>query len=826
MLIKEDIRAMWGWASLDRFGQDLRYGTRMLRKAPAFTVVAIASLALGIGASSAIFTLMNAVMLRMMPVGEPQRLVQVNRTGPGGAGPWVSYPTYRLLRQSAGFEDMLATNWVSRWSVALDSGPAEGASVELVSPNYFSVLRMKPILGALTAEPGGAVISYGYWKRRFGGDPAAIGKTLSVNGAAITIVGVAPALFAGVRAGESAEIWLSLLMQSQVTGGRNLLNQAGDNWLRVLGRLKPGASLAQAKDGANVVFRSHLIERVGGMTGASSDNLLAERIEIAEGGFGLSNLRERYSLPLQVLLGASGLALLITCANLAHLLLERGARRRKEIALRLALGAARRRLVRQLLTESVLLAVIGGGLGALFAVWGSDALARLALTDTRPDALALQPDWRVVAFTTAVALITGIVFGLAPAIQAAQTSLTEAIKEAAMRHRSRLGRTLAISQVSIALTLVSGSGLFARSLWNLQSFDPGFDQAHVVLARIDTRALGARAASGRVFRDLKQRIETLPGVLAASLSDRAFFGGGEGQRNISVRGYTPPRGGDLNPFVISVSERFFETMGVRLIAGRPLTSRDEESRSTRVAVVNESFARYYSGAASPIGRTFGFGDERANSTIEIVGLVADTKDGSLREKPRHIVYTVFLVADAPVEAILAVRAVGNPEAVMASVRAAVQQTHRAISLASLRTMREQIDRSLNSERLLATLSGFFAVLALLLACLGLYGVLAYGVRRRTKEFAVRIAVGARASDVERLVVRETSSILAIGLVLGAILAVGAGRLAAGLLFGLSPYDGPSLLIAALAIVVTGAVATWGPARNAARADPISALRDE
>jgi predicted permease len=395
-----------------------------------------------------------------------------------------------------------------------------------------------------------------------------------------------------------------------------------------------------------------------------------------------------------------------------------------------------------------------------------------------------------------------------------------------MRHRSRLGRTLAISQVSIALTLVSGSGLFAGSLWNLQSFDPGFDQAHVVLARIDTRALGAHGASGRVFRDLKQRIETLPGVLAASLSDRAFFGGGEGQRNISVRGYTPPRGGDLNPFVISVSERFFETMGVRLIAGRPLTSRDEESRSTRVAVVNESFARYYFGAASPIGRTFGFGDERANSTIEIVGLVADTKDGSLREKPRHIVYTVFLVADAPVEAILAVRAVGNPEAVMASVRAAVQQTHRAISLASLRTMREQIDRSLNSERLLATLSGFFAVLALLLACLGLYGVLAYGVRRRTKEFAVRIAVGARASDVERLVVRETSSILAIGLVLGAILAVGAGRLAAGLLFGLSPYDGPSLLIAALAIVVTGAVATWGPARNAACADPISALRDE
>jgi predicted permease len=813
------------WA-LERFAQDLRYATRMLRRAPVFTVVAIGSLALGIGASSAIFTLMNAVMLRMMPVGDPRQLVQVNRTGPGGAGPWVSYPAYRHLRQSAGFEDMLATNWVSRWSVALDSGPAEGTSVELVSPNYFSVLRMKPVLGALTAEPGGAVISYAYWKRRFAGDPAALGRTLSVNGAAATIVGVAPPQFAGVRAGESAEIWLSLLMQPQVMGGQNDLNQAGHNWLRVLGRLNPETSLAQAKDGANVVFRSDLIARVGGMTGASRDNLLAERIELAAGGFGLSNLRERYSLPLQVLLGASGLVLLITCANLAHLLLERASRRRKEIALRLALGAARQRVVLQLLTESVLLAAIGGALGVLLAVWGSDALARLALTDARPDALALQPDWRVVAFTAAVALLTGFLFGLVPAIQAARTSLTEAIKEAAVRRRFRLGRALAISQVSIALALVSGSGLFARTLWNLRSFDPGFDQAHVVLARIDTRALGAPAASARVFSELQHRVDALPGVLSSALSNRAFFSGGEGQRNISVRGYTPPRGADLNPFAIAVSDKFFETMRIRLIAGRPLTSRDEESRSIRVAVVSESFARFYFGAASPIGRTFGFGDERVNSTIEIVGVAADTRDGRLQEKPRHTVYTPFLVGDPPVEATLAVRAVGNPQAVMSSIRAAVEQTHRAISLSSLRTMREQIDRSLNSERLLATLSGFFAILALLLACLGLYGVLAYGVRRRTKEFAVRIAVGATSSDVERLVARETATILAVGLVLGAILAVSTGRLAAGLLFGLSPYDGATLLIAAIAIVTTSAAATWGPARSASRADPISALRDE
>jgi predicted permease len=346
------------------------------------------------------------------------------------------------------------------------------------------------------------------------------------------------------------------------------------------------------------------------------------------------------------------------------------------------------------------------------------------------------------------------------------------------------------------------------------------------MARIDTQAIGDRAASGRVFRELKNRIESLPGVLSASVSNRAFFSGGEGQRNISVRGFASARGADLNPFVISVSERFFETMGVRLIAGRPPARWDEESESTRVAVVNESFARYYFGAASPIGRTFGFGNESTSSTVEIVGLVADTKDGQMWEKPRHIVYTPLLTRDAPVEATIAVRTVGNSDAVMASIRAAVHQTDRSISLASLRKMREQIDGSLNRERLLATLSSFFAILALLLACLGLYGVLANGVRSRKKEFAVRMAVGARASDVQRLVARETIWIIAVGLVLGVILAVSMGRLAAGLLFGLSPYDGTTLLLATVATLVTAALATWGPARNAARADPASVLRNE
>jgi len=825
-LVKETTRQMWGWVLVEDLVRDLRHSVRLLARAPVFTTVAVLSLSLGIGATSAIFTLANAIMLRMMPVGEPDRLVQINRVGPGGAGPVVSYPTYQLIRESPGFEDMLATNWVSRWSVSVGSGPAERASVELVSPNYFSVLRLAPILGNLTLDPGSAVISYGYWTRRFGGDPSVLGKPLSVNGVGVTIAGVAPTHFVGVRTGDSAEIWLSLLMHSQVMGGRSMLNSVGDNWLRVMGRLDLGVSLTQAKDGVNAVFRNHLVQRASGMTGASRDNLLAERVELVEGGFGLSNLRERYSRPLRVLLGASALALLITCANVAHLFLGRASRRSREIALRFALGAARLRVVRQLLTESVLLAIIGGSLGVLFAVWGSQSLAHLTLPDARPDALALRPDWRVLAFATAVALLTGILFGLAPAIQAARTDLTEALKEAAVRRRSRFSRALAISQVSIALALVSGAGLFARSLWNLRSFDPGFDQARVVLARIDSRAVSDRAASRRIFGEIKDRVETLPGVLSASLSSRVFFSGGEGQRNISVRDYVPPPGADLNPFVITASEGFFETIGVRLIAGRSFTQRDEDSESVRVAVVNESFARYYFGSAKPLGRTFGFGGDGASSTIEIVGLVADTKDGQLWEKPRHIVYTPRLIRDSPVEATLAVRAVGNPEAVMALIQAAVHQTNRTVSLASLRTMREQIDRSLNRERLLATISGFFALFALLLACLGLYGVLAYGVRQRTKEFAVRIAVGASASDVQRLVARETMWTLVAGLLLGAILAVSTGRVAASLLFGISPYDSATYLVAAGTIVVAGALATWGPARNAARADPASALRDQ
>jgi len=821
--IAQQHREARGLPAVEAIARDVRFAVRVITKDRWSSATAIATLAIGIGASSAIFTVMNAVMLRMMPVGEPHRLVQVNRIGPGGAGPWVSYPTYRRLRESGGFEDMLTTSGISRWTVVIDSEP-ERAAVELISPNYFSVLRMSAALGRLTAEPDEAVISSGYWSRRFGKDPAIIGKAVSVNGAAVTIAGVAPPRFPGVRAGESAEIWLSLLMQSQVMGGRNLLDDAGHNWLRVLGRLGPEASRAQATHSANVMFRSSLVERAGGMATASRDNFLAERIELAEGGFGLSTLRERYALPLRILLGASGLALLITCANLAHLCLVRAQRRRKEIALRLALGAQRRHIARQLLIESVLIAVIGGGLGVFVAAWGSDALTRLALVDARPDALALQLDWRVVAFTTAVALATGLLFGLGPAIQSARTSLTEVLKAGAPHHRSWPGRALAISQVTFALALVSGAGSFARSLWNLQSLDPGFDSAHVVLARIDTRGLPDRSAAARTLRELKERLETIPGVHSASLSSHAFFSGGEVQRNISVRGYVPPRGADLNPFVIAVSEGFFDTMGVHLIAGRSLTRRDQDPESTQVAVVNQRFARYYFGTASPVGKTFGFGDESTSSSVEIVGVVGDTRDGHLRDDVRHIVYIPFPAADAPVEATLTVRAASDPDAVMASIRAAVRDTHRSVAIVSLRTMREQIDRSLNRERTIATISGFFAILALLLACLGIYGVLAYRVASRTKEFAVRMAVGASTSDVRRLVAHETAVILALGLLAGAILAITTGRLAAGLLFGLSSYDAATLVGAAVAIVATGAMATWRPTKGAVRANPASVLR--
>jgi predicted permease len=825
-MMRETTRQTWVRTFLEDSARDLRHCLRLLTRAPLFTTVALLSLALGIGATSAIFTLTNAILLRMMPVGQPERLVQVNRTGPGGAGPVVSYPAFQLLRESAGFEDMLATSFIARWSVSLGSGAAERASVELVSPNYFSVLRLRPVLGKLTLDPGAAVISHGYWTRRFGGDPGVLGQLVSINGAGVTIAGIAPRHFGGIRAGDSAEIWLSLVMQPRVMGGQGLLNSAGDNWLRVLGRLDPGVTLVQARDQANGVFRSHLLQRATGMTGASRDNFLAERIELAEGGFGLSSLRETYSRPLRVLLGASALALLITCGNLAHLLLERAERRRREIALRFALGAARLRVVRQLLTESILLAVLGGGLGILFALWGSRSLARLTLPDARSDALALQPDWRVLAFAATVALLTGILFGLAPAILAARTDLTAAVKETAARRRSGFSRALAVSQVSMALALVSGAGLFARSLWNLRTADPGFDQARLVLARLDCRALPDRAASGRLLEKVRDRVESLPGVSSASLSNRVYFSGGEGQRSISVRGYVPLSGADLNPFTIAASEGFFETLGVRLIAGRSLTRQDRESETPRVAVVNESFARYYFGAGNPLGRTFGFGGENTNSTIEIVGVVADTRDGRLWETPRHIVYTPLLVGAPPVEATLAVRAVGNPEAVMASIRVAVRQTHASVSVASLQTMREQIDRSLNREWLVAALSGFFAILALLLACLGLYGVLASGVRSRMKEFAVRIAVGASTSDVVRLVARETIGTLAAGLSLGAILALGTGHVAAGLVFGISPYDAETLLAAVGIIILAAALATWGPARSAGRADPAAALRDQ
>ena len=822
--LKEQHRDVRGFPTVEALTRDFRFAARVLLADPWVSVTTIALLSIGIGASSATFTLMNAVMLRMLPVEEPQRLVQVNRVGPGGAGPWISYPTYEALRGSAGFDGMLATNGASRWTVTVGAEPAEQTSVELGSANYFRVLRLEPLLGTLTLDPGTAVISHGYWTRRFGAAPDVLGQRLAVNGASVIVAGVTPRGFAGVHAGASTDIWLSLLMQPLVLGGQNTLEQAGHNWLRSIGRLAPDAAVAQARDAADAVFRNTLIGRVGGAPAESRDPLLAERIVLADGGFGLSNLRRTFSSPLQVLLGASGLALLITCANLAHLFLVRAARRHKETAIRLALGAARRHVVRQLLMESMLLSAVGACLGMLLGRWGTGALAGILLGGGISGALPLDLDWRVLAFTSAIAVAAGLLFGLVPALQAARTSVLDALKAGRTRRRSRAGQFLAVSQVAVALTLVSGAGLFAKSLAGIRSADLGFDAGQTVLARLDTRAASARTAAGQALRELRQRLAASPAVLSTTLSSRAFFAGGDVQRNISVRGYVPSPGADLNPFVIAVADGFFTTMGIRVLEGRVVSDRDTVTAPT-VAVVNESFARYYFGAESPIGKRFGFGDVSTSGNVEIIGLVADTRDGHIREEPRHIAYVPLGTAQPPLEITLAVRTIGRPDTAMTLVRTMIHET-RGLSLGHLQTMEEQIDRSLNRERLLAILAGGFGMLSLGLACLGIYGVLGYGVRNRAREFAVRVAVGASGSDIGRRIARDVLGILAIGTAAGVLMSLGTGRLAAGLLFGVSPYDLTTLTMAVAATVAAGVLGAWGPARRAARADPMLALRSD
>jgi predicted permease len=836
--------------------QDLRYALRALARAPGFTLVVVATLALGIGANTAIFSLMDQVLLRRLPVHAPEQLVQLD--GPGTFSGrsmndrTFSYPTYVDLRDdNPAFQDVVAR---APFTAALGHrGQSERVSVELVSGNTFAMLGTRPALGrALTPEddrvPGGhplAMLGYDFWQRRFAGDPGVLGQTVTINATPMTIVGVAPPGFAGVVASTSPDLFVPLMMKAQVTPTWNDLDNRRSRWVSVVGRLEPGLSLEQAKAALDVRYRQilqHELEAVPEFAAQSArfkERYAAKTLTLHPAGRGLSEVRSDLTLPLAALMTMVGLVLLIACANVANLLLARAAARQKEIGLRVALGASRGRLVLQMLTESLVLAVLGGVTGLVLSGWVASALVAALPFEELARTLHTTPDVRVVAFTLTVSLLTAVLFGMAPALQGTRLDVNRTLRQEAGSlsggaGHARARKLLVVAQVALSMLLVAGAGLFARSLYNLRHLDPGFDTERLVTFAANAALAGYdQPRVKRFYTDLEAELRRVPGVGAVGFAAEPLLADSVSSRTVQVQGYTTKPDEDMNPQTNEVNAGYFAAMGLPLVAGREFTERDADG-APPVAVVNETFARYYfGGAGQAVGRRFGFRVLNDPGAIEIVGVVKDALYDDMRQgataenaTPRFV-YTPYAQSRELGELTGYVR-VGRELGSEAgeAIRQAVRRVDAAVPIHQVRTMDEQLDRALFTERMLALLSAAFGVLATLLAAIGLYGVMAYTVARRTREIGIRIALGAERRQVLGLVLREVALLTALGIGLGVPGALGLSQLVKAQLYGLSPTDPWSMAAAAAILAAVGLAAGYAPARRAARTQPLIALRSE
>jgi putative ABC transport system permease protein len=825
----------------DEMFQDLRFGMRMLIKHKGFTAVAVLTLALGIGANTAMFSLMDAVLLKMLPVKQPERLYVLAKAGPRGVGVEFSYLLFsRLHDETRVFEGILATSGVSRAKIRVEGGTGgqiEFAAKEGTSGNYFSTLGVPAILGrTFTAdddENSGAqsvaVISYGFWRRRFALDPSVVGRTITLDETPCTIIGVTPPEFFGVEVGSAVDVWLPL---TQVTT-RSFLNDPGGHWLRVIARLKPGVTEQQASADSMRIFQLDIFERAKSIKDPQWQRAeLARTITLEPAGNGLSRLRQQFSQPLRILTVIVALLLLIGCANIANLLLARAEARQREIAVRLALGASRIRLLRQLLTESLLLVFIGGGLGLFFSLWGRYLLLRMIPSGNVPLSLGPVLNIRMLVFTTTISLAAGILFGLAPALRAMREDLIPAIKEATHtmtggRHRFRLADVLVVAQVALSLVLLIGAGLVVRSLQSLQNLDAGFERKNVLTFSLDLPRGYVAARELELSRRILDRIKTLPGVHRASFSFPAPYLRGRYTTTFAVEGYTPRPGDDMVLDCLRVMPDFFESLGITLLQGRTFTSQDDAS-APKVAIINESMARYFFPQQNPLGKRLGnMGrDPGSGLSLEIIGVVKDARYRGLRGAAPRIVYVPTLqTADPGVESFI-VSAKRNPAQLTAALQREIRVIDPDVALRDVKTLEERVDDSIYQERIVAKLASIFGLLALALTCLGLYGVLAYAVGRRTPEIGIRVALGATPRDVLKLIVGQGLMLTMIGIGVGLAAAIGVTRLLRGFLFSISPTDSLTFVSITLLLAVTGLVACYLPARRAAKVDPLLALRHE
>jgi predicted permease len=887
--VREDAREVWSTVWLENVLQDARFGLRILRKSPGFAVVAVLTLALGIGANTAIFSLIDAVILRSLPAENPSQLVVlkwaarkapkvhgymssgdcVSYLRPGAANPSgcsFSEPMFREIAGANIFSGAAAFASSGRLDLT-GNGPPSIIYGQYTSGDFFSTLGVEPALGRVfesnddsPSAASVAVISYGYWQSAFGGSRDVIGRSIELNGAAFTIVGVAEQRFAGLAPGSDYDIWLPLAEAPRLTVPSRWMNREDDAsywWLTVVGRLMPGMSPSQAQAAVSGMFRNEalhgsapLFEAGSGMPAAPHDTMAPltpddePSVSLVPAQTGLTGSRTQYVEPLYVLMVTVGIILLIACANVAGLMLARSASRRKEMAVRLALGAGRTRIVRQLLTESVTLSLLGGALGILFAYWGAHTIvAFVSSNQTRPLGFAMGVDVRMLAFTAGISIFTGIIFGIAPAFRGVRVDLTPALKDCSgvARDHGRwfsAGNVLVVAQVALAIVVLVGAGLLVRTLRNLRSIDVGFDAHNVVIFSVDPVHAGYKDTQIDSFlRDLQGRLSEMPGVKSASYSMIPLLRGGSLMTMFHWPGMPEDRRSES--LFLPVGPDFFNTMQIPFLMGRDFNGSDYSLSAANVGptptsaptpvIVNQAFVGKYLGEENPLGKHFGAsagennGDEKPG--YEIVGVVRDTKYSTLRQEIDATMYSPQNAVNSLMVS-FELRTADDPQALLPGVRHVVAQLNPNLPLFDVTTESEQIDRLLFQERLTARLSTFFGLLALLLACIGLYGLLSHEVARRTREIGIRMALGARASDVQRLVVKQGLILAIVGAAVGISVALGATRYLTSMLYNVRANDPWTIVAVAALLVLVVSAACYIPARRATRVDPMVALRHE
>ncbi len=820
---------------------DLRYAIRIFRASPGFAAVAILSLALGIGANTAIFSLIDAVMLKTLPVSHPEELLQLTMGDNSGV---FTNPIWEQVRDRQDVFSGVFAYFAPTFNLA-KGGEVDNIRGIWASGDYFATLGVRAVLGR-TFTPaedrrgcsGRAVLTYDFWQKRYAGSADVLDKTISLDGHSFPIIGVTEPGFSGVDVGTRGDVIIPICTEPQIHTDRSALDARSWWWLRVIGRPKPGIGEKQVQARLKVLAPEIFAATVPqNWRSDGKASYLKRTFATRAAANGISFVRSEYRLALLTLMGVVGLVLLIACANVANLLLARAAARRREMAIRLALGAARSRLIRQLLTESLLLALSGAALGILFAQWGTKLLVGLLSAHGDPVFLNLTIDVRVLAFTAGIAIATGLLFGLAPAWRGTRVAPQEAMKEnsrgviggGAGRSRFAIGKVLVMGQVALSLVLLVGAGLMVGTFRTLATLDTGFDRDRVLLVDSDFR--NAHVPKERLtagYEQALERIRAIPGVASASDSTLTPVGHSSWNEELLIEGFAPKNEDDAVAWFNRVSPRYFETLGTRLLAGRDFNSSDR-SGAIEVAIVNAAFAKHFFGDASPVGKFYRtHGSPNDSAPVQIVGVVANSKYNNLREAAQEIVYVPMAQNDSPTPYLsFELRAAGGIPAssLIAGVKAVMEQENRNVNL-EFRTLAVQLAESLNRERLLATLSGFFGGLALLLAAIGLYGVMSYSVARRKNEIGIRMALGAEQARVLRMVLSEVAILVGFGVIAGTAAALAATRLVATFLYGLKPRDPMTVLLAASVLIAVAVLAGYLPARRASRLDPMTALREE